>query len=73
MTWDTTSDLVLVNLEFFYVLYTRHTSLLQMKKCSLSILCTAYCNTIMPQIEYNVDNICKTVIMKVVIICMKGS
>lgn len=44
-----------------------------MKKSFLSILCTAYCNTIMPQIGNNVDNICNTVIMKVVIICMKSS
>lgn len=27
----------------------------------------------MPQIDNNVDNICNTVIMKVVIICMKSS
>lgn len=55
------------------MLYTRHTSLLQMKKSFLCILCTAYCNIIMPQIDNNVDNICNTVIMEVVIICMKSS
>lgn len=55
------------------MLYTGHTSLLQMKKYFLSILCTAYCNTIMPQIENNVGNICNTGIMKVVIVCMKSS
>lgn len=49
---------------FSDILYTRHTSLLQMKTSFLSILCTAYCNTIMPQSEYTVDNICTTVIMK---------
>lgn len=54
------------------MLYTGRISLLQMKKYFLSILCTAYCNTIMPQIDNNVGNICKTVIMKVVIICMKS-
>lgn len=31
-----------------------------MKKSCLSILCTAYCNTIMPQIDNNVDNICNS-------------
>lgn len=55
------------------MLYTGHTSLLQMNKSLLSIICTAYCNTIMPRIDNNVDNICNTVIMKVVIICMKSS
>lgn len=44
-----------------------------MKKSFLCILCTAYCNIIMPQIDNNVDNICNTVIMEVVIICMKSS
>lgn len=48
----------------------RHTSLLQMKKFLLSILCTAYCNTIMPQSEYIVDNICTTVIIKVLLLNM---
>lgn len=75
LTCDTANDFLLVHLSSFsfHKCFSHNIPpFLRMRKSFQSILCTAYCDTIMPQIDYNVDNICNTVILKVVI-CMKSS